>query len=183
MPHLKCAPSKRRRISRRSRAYMNTRVACRASHSPSTCPSTNQQLAHADVAYFISTMSGLSETVFEASLNEKGAIFKEIINGLFRAEMYEAVFECCHEGINIRCMDARQVSLIAAEFKSDSFSSYRCDRPFSLVYSLSFLSKLFNAMMDWNDSLRIESKDGDESLTFFFEDSKKRTIRELSKKP
>jgi len=104
--------------------------------------------------------------MFEARITE-GKIFKQIIESI-KDLIVDANMDCSQDEISIQSMDSSHVSLVAVSLQSAGLDHYRCDRPVTLGFNTSNLSKILKCANN-EDIITLKSDDAGDTLTLMFE--------------
>lgn len=117
--------------------------------------------------------------MFEARLVD-GAILKNLIEAI-KDLVNDANLDASEEELSIQCMDSSHVSLVAVRLSAAAFDHYRCDRPLSLGFNSTNMSKIFK-MMGKEDVVVLKAEDEPDNLTMMFESTKTETIADFELK-
>ena len=114
--------------------------------------------------------------MFEARLVD-GIILKNLIEAI-KDLVNDANLDASEEELSIQCMDSSHVSLVAVSLAAGAFDHYRCDRPLSLGFNSSNMSKIFK-MMGKDDVVVLKAEDEPDNLTMMFESTRTETIADF----
>nr|CAG8455438.1 1978_t:CDS:2 [Entrophospora candida] len=107
--------------------------------------------------------------MFEAHLS-RGAILKKLSEAI-KELITDANFDCSEAGIALQAMDNSHIALVSLLLNSDIFSTYRCDRGFSLGVNLTTFNKLLRCAGN-DDAITLKAnEDFPETLTLSFDNS------------
>ncbi|CAH1757902.1 8020_t:CDS:2 [Entrophospora sp. SA101] len=107
--------------------------------------------------------------MFEAHLS-RGTILKKLSEAI-KELITDANFDCSEAGIALQAMDNSHIALVSLLLNSDIFSTYRCDRGFSLGVNLTTFNKLLKCAGN-DDAITLKAnEDFPETLTLSFDNS------------
>ena len=78
--------------------------------------------------------------MFEARILH-GRVFKQLIEAL-KDLVQDANIDCSEDELSIQAMDSSHVSLVQVNLQSSGFDHFRCDRPISLGFNSTNMSKI-----------------------------------------
>lgn len=106
-----------------------------------------------------------------------GNIFKQIIEAI-KDLVNDGNLDCSNEEVSIQCMDSSHVALVAMSLTPDAFDHYRCDRPVSLGFNSSNLSKVLK-LMKGDDTLVLKHDEDSDVMSMVFENAKTEGISDF----
>ncbi len=104
--------------------------------------------------------------MFEARLIQ-GKVLKQLLEAL-KDLIIDCNIDCNEEEMAIQAMDSSHVSLVAVSLGSSAFDHYRCDRPISLGFNSTNMSKILKCAGN-DDVITLKAEDEGEALTLMFE--------------
>nr|CAG8540262.1 11634_t:CDS:2 [Entrophospora candida] len=104
--------------------------------------------------------------MFEAHLSQ-GLMLKKLLEAI-KELVTDANFDCSETGIALQAMDNSHVALVSLLLSNELFSTYRCDRGFSLGVNLTSLNKLLRCAGN-DDTITLKADDNSpETLAMAF---------------
>ncbi|CAJ0835036.1 4356_t:CDS:2 [Entrophospora sp. SA101] len=114
--------------------------------------------------------------MFEALLSQ-GLMLKKLLEAI-KELVTDANFDCSETGIALQAMDNSHVALVSLLLSNEIFSTYRCDRGFSLGVNLTSLNKLLRCAGN-DDTITLKADDNSpETLAMAFSAPKHLSIPE-----
>jgi len=104
--------------------------------------------------------------MFEARIVQ-GSVFKKLIEAL-KDLVSDANIDCSEDELSIQAMDSSHVSLVAVSLGNAGFDHYRCDRPISLGFNSTNMSKILKCAGN-DDVITLKAEDTADNLTLMFE--------------
>jgi proliferating cell nuclear antigen len=110
--------------------------------------------------------------MFNATLG-RGAILKKLLEAI-KELVTDANFDCNDIGITLQALDNSHVALVSLFLNPDVFSSYRCDKGFSLGVNIITFNKLLRCAGN-DDIIKLKVDDNHpETLSLSFDHPSKK---------
>jgi proliferating cell nuclear antigen len=104
--------------------------------------------------------------MFEARLTQ-GKIFKQMIESI-KDLITDANIDVSEDEISVQSMDSSHVSLVAVSLQANGFDHFRCDRPITLGFNSTNMSKVLKLASN-DDIITLKAEDDGDVLTLMFE--------------